>query len=282
MQIIVLCKTELREMISIFITNPNQRIVTVIGDKEKGDGRIYGTITRRAERIAARLLNDSLTAYLLYIHLALHQNNYVFAFSPAALQEELGISKDRCRAAFNKLVQRGFLVRKAAGNKDYIFYELPPQYEDIADEEDIRIDAMRSATEVSPCTTIPEQTPIPPPDTISMSSNTDIPFADNSYMRPSVEGYSGESIEGVPVEGDRNITNTTIYTTPDNTENIALDESSGSRRESVFDRYGFSRIIFDEHGEPDEEHVNAFWPIPDEVKYKHGHNRDYDDGELPF
>lgn len=269
-------------MIKIFMTNPNQRIVTIVGDKKKGDGRIYGTITRRAEQIAVRLLDDHLTAYLLYIHFALNQNNFTFPFSPAALEKELGISKDRCRAAFNKLVERGFLVKEAAEGNNYIFYELPPQYEDVSNEEYCHIDAMGAATEISPCTTIPEQTPILPPATIPTPSDTDIPLTDDNYMHPEVEGYSDERGEGIPVERDRNITNTTIYTTPDITENISRNKFSDSRRESVFERYGFSRIIYDEHGEPDEEYINAFWHIPDEVKYGHHHIEDTDDGELPF
>lgn len=258
--------------------------MTVIGDKEKEDGKTYGTITRRAERIAAQQLNDNLTAYLLYIHFALHQNNYRFAFSPAALSKALGISKDRCRVAFNKLVERGFLVEKAPGSNEYTFYEFPPQKEGIEHEEVADADDMEIASEVSPSTPISGQAPISPSMPISAPVPTGIPVTDDRYMPPEEEGYPDVSGEGIPVEGDRNITtDTTINTTTDSTENMANSELSKSRKRTpAFDRCGFDRIVYDENGEPDEEHIYSFWPVPDEVKRRYPYDSADDDWDMPF
>ena len=86
------------------LTNPNQRIVTVVGAKKSKDGKTYGTILRQAERVAIRFLDDGTAAFLLYVHFALHQDAHTFSFSPAALYRELNISKERCRTAFHRLI----------------------------------------------------------------------------------------------------------------------------------------------------------------------------------
>lgn len=250
-------------------------MVTVIGDKKKEDGKTYGTITRRAELVAVQQLSDNLTAYLLYVHFSLHQNNYKFAFSPAALHKELGISKDRCRTAFNKLIEHGFLVEKVPGSNEYIFYEFPPQYEGITLEESAANDDMETIGEVSPVTTISEQSPISPTTPISSPTPIGIPVTDDRYTLPEGEGYPDETGEGIPVERERNITDTTINTTTDSTEDM-------TKRKPPFDRCGFDRIVYDENGEPDEEHIYAFWPVPDEIKHGHPYTCADDDWDLPF
>ena len=95
----------------MFNLNPNQRTIKNISIEDKTKSEHYGIILRKAERIAARVLDDGTAAYILYIHIALNSDKYNFAFSPAELEHSLGISKDRSRKAFKKLVDTGFLVQ---------------------------------------------------------------------------------------------------------------------------------------------------------------------------
>ena len=147
------------------LTNPNQRIVTVVGAKKSKDGKTYGTILRQAERVAVRLLDDGTAAFLLYVHFALHQDAHTFSFSPAALHRELNISKERCRTAFHRLIDAGFLVPKHDGSPYYTFYELPPCYENLYPDG-------WTSDEAEPVSTaIPMQTDIPPSSDIGNVSN---------------------------------------------------------------------------------------------------------------
>ena len=112
-------------------TNPNQRVITVVSAKGENNKEPFGIITRKAERIAARVLDDGTASYILYIHFALHQDRHTFAFSPATLKNELGISPDRSRTAFKKLVDSGYLIRNNPKSNIYTFYQLPPRYENM-------------------------------------------------------------------------------------------------------------------------------------------------------
>ncbi len=134
---------------------PNQRILTVKFELEKP----FGAISRKAERIAVRKLDNGTAAYILFIHLSLNKNGHQLAFSPAAIEAELGISKDRCRKAFNVLVEKGYL-KQARNSNHYTFYQLPPEYanEDIGADTDIVVDMNttidRADTLSTPTTTI--------------------------------------------------------------------------------------------------------------------------------
>lgn len=153
-------------------TNPNQRIIIISKDVEKP----YGVISRKAEQIAVHQLDDNTASYMLFIHLALNQDTHQFAFSPAALQEELGISKDRCRTAFNKLVEKGYLKPIREDSNKYVFYQIPPEYTD---------------NNTYPC-----ERPIP--------VNKDIPIDTDRVSLPTQIGYPCGAVEGICTDTDRN------------------------------------------------------------------------------
>lgn len=153
-------------------TNPNQRIIIISKDVEKP----YGVISRKAEQIAVHQLDDNTASYMLFIHLALNQDTHQFAFSPAALQEELGISKDRCRTAFNKLVEKGYLKPIREDSNKYVFYQIPPEYADI--------------------NTYTCERPIP--------VSKDIPIDTDRVSLPTQIGYPCGVVEGICADTDRN------------------------------------------------------------------------------
>lgn len=153
-------------------TNPNQRIIIISKDLEEP----YGIISRKAEQIAVHQLDDNTASYMLFIHFALNQDTHQFAFSPAVLQEELGISKDRCRTAFNKLVEKGYLKPIGENSNKYMFYQIPPEYADINTYTCIQ--------------------PIP--------VSKDIPIDTDRVSLPTQIGYPCEAVEGIPADTDRN------------------------------------------------------------------------------
>lgn len=259
------------------LTNPNQRIVTVVGAKKSKDGKTYGTILRQAERVAIRFLDDGTAAFLLYVHFALHQDAHTFSFSPAALYRELNISKERCRTAFHRLIDAGFLVPKHDGSPYYTFYELPPCYENLYPDGWTSDEAEPVSTAIS------MQTDIPPSSDIGMSKPIGAVTEPNRCPDTQVEGYRRATVEDTPVNQDRNITtDNTLNNTNNKTENSmpAIKDTSVEKRHnhSPLDRYSYDKLVYDEAGEPDVERVNALYYIPPEGQ---GY-RMVDDDDMPF
>lgn len=259
------------------LTNPNQRIVTVVGAKKSKDGKTYGTILRQAERVAVRLLDDGTAAFLLYVHFALHQDAHTFSFSPAALYRELNISKERCRTAFHRLIDAGFLVPKHDGSPYYTFYELPPCYENLYPDGWTSDEAEQVSTAIS------MQTDIPPSNDIGMSKPIGAVTEPNRCPDTQVEGYRRAAVEDTPVNQDRNITtDNTLNNTNNKTENSmpAIKDTSVEKRHnhSPLDRYSYDKLVYDKAGEPDVERVNALYYIPPEGQ---GY-RMVDDDDMPF
>lgn len=131
---------------------PNQRTIKIISSSGRKKDEIdtpCGIITRQEEQIAFRILDDkrNTTPIMLFLHLALNKNGYIFDFSPAQLQEQFGISADRWRYAFNTLVKKGYLVQENNQKNNYIFYSLPTQYKNITFCDGIEIE---KELEISP------------------------------------------------------------------------------------------------------------------------------------
>lgn len=277
------------------ITNPNQRMVTVIGEKKKEDEKTYGIITRKAEQIAIHILDDGTASFFLYVHFALHKDQYHFAFSPAALEKELGISKDRCRTAFNRLVKCGYLVSQRNGSNQYLFYELPPQYDcddwiSVIASNNHRSrpavkaipspEAISLSTQISPSEAISSPEPSPQ----SIAPTIDSPVRYPPFAHPQTEGYSHAQRYPIPADWERNTTQNIINKTSDTTsaedKGISTIQSEHTVLKSPLDKYSFGKATYDEDGEVDEEIVHALYYIPQEA-VEPSVNDDYD-GELPF
>ena len=222
-------------------------------------------------------MDDGTAAFLLYVHFALHQDAHTFSFSPAALYRELNISKERCRTAFHRLIDAGFLVPKHDGSPYYTFYELPPCYENLYPDGWTSDEAEQVSTAIS------MQTDIPPSSDIGMSKPIGAVTEPNRCPDTQVEGYRRATVEDTPVNQDRNITtDNTLNNTNNKTENSmpAIKDTSVEKRHnhSPLDRYSYDKLVYDEAGEPDVERVNALYYIPPEGQ---GY-RMVDDDDMPF
>ena len=70
---------------------------------------------------AARVLGAQ--AFLLYIYLASNKDDYKYALSPAAVQQEIGMPRSTYYDQLRKLESLGFLVPDKGNMLD--FYEVP-------------------------------------------------------------------------------------------------------------------------------------------------------------
>lgn len=209
------------------------------------------------------------------MHFALHQDTYKFGFSPAALENELGISKDRCRKAFNKLVEAGYLVRDNPDSNGYTFYQLPPQYEGINFDADSDSNTDNNNLSLSP--DIPVSAGISPP------TGVDTPTGGDRYTCPQREGVPADKDRLSPSTGieilQDNTSNNTTYITDDNTE---VDCPDNNHSVSVMDgvlgmlwnKYGYGTVKVDENGEWD--FTPSFFHIPTL------NHEEPDNSELPF
>jgi hypothetical protein len=103
-----------------FITSPNQRRITVHkADKQKG----YTKIDPQACKRAMATLGYS--AFMLYMYFCLNVTNFQLILSTAALCAETSLTRNTYYAAFNELVNKGYLVCKPGTECLFDFYEDP-------------------------------------------------------------------------------------------------------------------------------------------------------------
>ena len=101
-------------------TVPNQHVF-VIHREEKGNNFI--SINKYNYSKAYRDMSKTPSALGLYLWLVGNQDKYKFAFSPQAIENQLGMAKSSCHGAVKKLEELGYLVQRNDGNV-YDFYEL--------------------------------------------------------------------------------------------------------------------------------------------------------------
>lgn len=148
----------------------NQKIITV---KECDKNDPYGIISRQAEQIACKTLRRNPTAYMLYIHFALHQEGYTFGLSPKNIENEIGLTKPQYDNAVKGLIKHGFLVKNKSYEYGYDFYTLPqteiilpppinaPMHTDT--DTDSQLITPTSLSQVD--SSSQQTTPMPPPQT---------------------------------------------------------------------------------------------------------------------
>ena len=103
-----------------FETVPNQRIF-VIHRKDKGNNFI--AINKLNFSKAYRDMSKTPAALGLYIWLVGNQDKYKFAFSPQAIENQLGMARSSCHGAINRLAELGYLVQREDSNV-WDFYEV--------------------------------------------------------------------------------------------------------------------------------------------------------------
>lgn len=109
---------------------PNQLIVNCIPEERKRNER-YGSLSRKAEIVAARLLNDGSASHIVYLHFALHKKDHKIELSKKELQNYLGISEKQYRFAIDALKAKGYLVQRNPNSNIYYFKRIPDQYKDM-------------------------------------------------------------------------------------------------------------------------------------------------------
>lgn len=100
-------------------TVPNQRLVAIHRERAASD---FLGIKNSNWQAAARDLGAH--ALLLYLYFASNANGFVFALSPAAIRQAVGMPQSTFRDQFVKLIDRGYLVQRGDSNT-YDFYETP-------------------------------------------------------------------------------------------------------------------------------------------------------------
>lgn len=145
---------------------PNQLIVHCIPEERKRNDR-YGSLSRKAEIVAARLLNDGSASHIVYLHFALHKKDHKFELSKKELQNYLGISEKQYRFAIDVLKEKGYLVQRTPNSNIYYFKRIPYQYKDM----DI-LDIVSSDQEI--CSAIHNSITLRENDTALQSENLDL------------------------------------------------------------------------------------------------------------
>ena len=140
-------------------TVPNQNVMQI--HREPTD-KNFIAINKYNFTKAYRDMSNSSAALGLYIWLVGNKDNYRFAFSPQAIENQLGMASTSCRGAFKKLVDLGYIVRRKENSNIYDFYEVTTldstlQRKVIADEM-LMFDNMTEAPEAEEPT---ETAPIP-------------------------------------------------------------------------------------------------------------------------
>lgn len=106
-----------------FQTTPNQRIISITGKEVCDKNNLYAKVNKKALLKAMKQLTP--TNFEVWLYLASQQNNYTFAFSPSAIQEETGIKRSSLQEGVRVLIKEKYLIPRADNSNVYDFYELP-------------------------------------------------------------------------------------------------------------------------------------------------------------
>ena len=101
-------------------TVPNQKVIQV--HKEKCDkNNLYATININALQQAAQNLDAG--PFKLWVYFAKNQNDYTFALSRSAVEQQFGMKKSQYDKAVAELIEKNYLV--VLKTNHYIFNEIP-------------------------------------------------------------------------------------------------------------------------------------------------------------
>lgn len=106
---------------------PNQLIIQCVPEERQRNER-YGSLSRKAEIVAARLLNDGSASHIVFLHFALHKKDHKFELSKKELKKYLGISEKQYRKAIDVLKEKGYMVQRNPTSNIYYFKRIPDQY----------------------------------------------------------------------------------------------------------------------------------------------------------
>ena len=104
-----------------FSTVPNQRIFCI---HRSPTDKNFISINKLNFTKAYRDMSNSPAALGLYLWLVGNKNDYKFAFSPQAIENQLGMANSSCHGAVKKLEELGYLVKRNENSNVYDFYEV--------------------------------------------------------------------------------------------------------------------------------------------------------------
>lgn len=187
---------------------PNQKVIHCVPEERKKNDR-YGSLSRKAEIVSARLLNDGSASHIVFLHFALHKKDHKFELSKQELENYLGISAKQYRKAIAVLEKAGYLTRSKPNSNIYYFKRIPDHYKDM---DIIDIIAEQQENIVVP------------------TSNGAVPLKDDNISLQS---------KNSALEGYRNIPNTTnktvIETATNDTFAIDLPKAESEDKPTAFD-----------------------------------------------
>lgn len=102
-------------------TVPNQKVVKV---HREPTGKNFIAISKESYSKAYRNMSNSSATLALYIWLVGNKDNYTFALSPEAIENQIGMAKSSYQGAVKKLIDLGYLVKKDENSNVYNFYEV--------------------------------------------------------------------------------------------------------------------------------------------------------------
>ena len=105
----------------MFATVPNQRIVHIHRDLPNYKEGYYLSVKK--ENFAKAYRNLNATGFVLWLYFASNTDNYNLAFSPQAVNNDIGMPISTCRDQIKLLIEKGYLVPHSEGSNVYDFYE---------------------------------------------------------------------------------------------------------------------------------------------------------------
>ena len=105
------------------MTVPYQKLVRIHKDNQQKAPFLSISVN-----LLAAVYHDlkSAPSFFIYIYFCCNKDNYVVEFSPSHIEKKFGFPKSTARDHFNKLIEKGYLVRKSENSNMYDFYSEPP------------------------------------------------------------------------------------------------------------------------------------------------------------
>lgn len=133
-------------MVNSITTVPNQTVYVVHREQA---GKNFIQINKDNYSKAYRDMSNSSAALGLYIWLVGNKDNFKFAFSPQAIENQLGMARSSCHGAVKKLEELGYLQQRPNSNV-YDFYEVTAKNTNrkIIDSEMINFEESTAPSEI--------------------------------------------------------------------------------------------------------------------------------------
>ena len=105
------------------MTVPYQRLVRIHKNNKQKEPFLSININ-----LLAAVYQDlkSAPSFFIYIYFCCNKDKYVVEFSPSHIEKKFGFPKSTARDHFNKLIEKGYLIKKGENSNMYDFYSEPP------------------------------------------------------------------------------------------------------------------------------------------------------------